>query len=90
MEKNVQQHLPLTFAVAGGKLSGLLVTAFEGQDVRVLCLENLAEFLVPLEQAAYISPLTQEWMEDYWRRDAPYPIRLREDGGFYDREALCS
>ena len=87
MENNLHTSSPFGLDLAGNKLSGLLVTAFEGQEVHILCLENQTEFLVPLGQASLISPLTREWMEDYCPCSVPYPIQLREDGGFYDRES---
>ena len=83
MEKNTPLSPPLALEMSGGRLSGLLVTAFEGRQVRVLCLDNQAEFLLPLEQAPLLSPLTREWMEDYLPCGVPYPIQLREDGGFF-------
>lgn len=86
MENYTPLPSPLGLELSGGHLSGLLVTAFEEQEVRVLCLCSQAEFLLPLAQAPLISPLTREWMENYLPCPVPYPILLREDGGFYDRD----
>ena len=76
--------LPIRLQFSEGKLTGFTVTDFGKEGLTILCLENQAEFLVPYEQARYISDQTFQWMENYYDRGIPYRISLREDGTFLD------
>lgn len=76
--------LPITLELAEGRLTGFAVTNFEQERMIVSCLESGASFAVPYAQARYITPLTYQWMENYYPSSTPYVIDLREDGSFFE------